>query len=212
MGDRTEELRELFESVTGTESVTERQRRGRGSLTSEREPFEAIAATIEEMAAARDFETELPTSSLVQVVAGFYRGDTDQEIAEALEAELDGTPSGIEAGDPDADTVARARLDLHLVREAERPDETVTALLFEIEDGTETVASVADRLDRAESTVQRWLAVRETQAERRRVADRYRQAFESALGDRDIADRLTAGLEETGLDESLEDQEVDVDM
>lgn len=212
MGNRTEELRDLFESVTGTETVTERQRRDRGSLTSETEPAEAIAETIEEMNAAGSFETQLPNPLCVQVVERFYCGETDREIAEALEAERDSTRSGIEAGDLDADTVARARLDLHLVREAERPDENVTTHLREIEDGTATVASVADRLDRTESTVQRWLAVRETQAERRRVADRYRQAFESALGDRDIADRLTASLEQTGLEESLEDQEVDVDL
>lgn len=212
MGDRTEELRDLFESVTGTETVTERQRRARGSLLSETEPAAAIEETIEELAAIRSFETALPRSALVQVVGGFYRGDTDREIADVASQELDTAESGMEAEAVDADTIARARLDLHLVREAERPDDAVTPHLREIEEGTETVASVADRLDRAESTIRHWLAVRETQAERRRVADRYRQAFESALGDRDIADRLTASLEETGLDESLEDQEVDVDL
>lgn len=212
MGDRTEELRDLFESVTGTETVTERQRRARGSLTSEADPAAAIASTIEDMQSAHAFETPLPRSALVAVVEGFYSGDTDREIAAALEQYADTDESGIAAGDVDPETVARARLALHLVREAERPDETVTTHLREIEDGTETVASVADRLECAASTVRRWLAVRETQAERRRVADRYRQAFESALGDRDIADRLTASLEETGLDESLEDQEVDVDL
>lgn len=212
MGDRTEELRDLFESVTGSETVTERQRRGRGSLTSDTEPSEAIAETIDAMEAALSFETHLPKGVLVMVVERFYQGDTDQEIAEAVQAERDSTESGIEADEFDPETVARARLDLHLVREAERPDEAATTHLREIEDETATAAAVADRLDRTESTVRRWLAIRETQAERRRVADRYRQAFESALGDRDIADRLTASLEQTGLEESLEDQEVDVDM
>ncbi|MFB6086368.1 MAG: hypothetical protein ABEJ84_06130 [Halodesulfurarchaeum sp.] len=212
MPDRTEKLRDLFESVTGTETVTERQRQAHGSLGSETEPVAAIADTIEEMATALSFETALPRSALLRVVQGYYRGQTDGELAEAIRRELDPVEPGPDPDAIDEKTIARARLDLHLVREDERPGEAAVPHLRDVEEGTETVSTVAERLDRTESTVRHWLAVRETQAERRRVADRYRQAFESALGDRDIADRLTASLEETGLEESLEDQEVDVDL
>ena len=209
MDDRTEELRDLFESVTGTGTVTERQERGRGSLAQGTEPAAAIEATIEDLRSSLSVETGLPTEALVSVVEGFYAGQTDAELAAAVDAEIDGAESEPDPIDPE--TIGRARLDMHLVREAERPPEDTISALREIETGAKTVQSVAAALDRPESTVERWLAVRETQAERRRVADRFRQAFESALGDRDIADRLTASLEATGLDESLADQEVDVD-
>lgn len=211
MDERTEELRDLFESVTGTERVTERQRRPRGSLTGDTDPA-AIADTIETMRAGLSFETSLPTEALVRVVERFYRGDTDREIGGTLESEA--KTGDLELGDAPVDpaAIAQARLDLHLVRESERPGAEPTRRLREIEAGTEPISPVASQLDVAESTVRHWLAVRETQAERRRVADRYRQAFEGVLEDRDIADRLTASLEETGLDGVVEDQEVDVDL
>jgi hypothetical protein len=198
MGDRTEELRELFESVTGTETVTERQAASRGTLASSEEVREALEAAVERMRENLVFETALSTAQLATVVEGFYDGATDAEIAASL--------------DVPAETVARARLDLHLVRADERPPESAIDRLKAIEADAETVPAVAAALDQSESTVRRWLAVRATQAERRQVADRYRQAFESALGDQDIAERLTASLEETGMDEVVADQEVDVDM
>jgi hypothetical protein len=216
MDERTEELRDLFESVTGTGTVTERQDESRGSLATDTDPKAAIEATIEDLRSSLSVETPFSTPALVTIVEGFYAGQTDAELAAAVEAERDaGTADSADPGPDDSveeATVARARLDLHLVREADRPDEDAISTLREVEAGAESVRSAAATLDRPESTIERWLAVRETQAERRRVADRYRQAFESALSDRDIADRLTGSLEATGLDESLADQEVDVDL
>lgn len=203
MGDRTEDLRELFESVTGTESVTERQRRPRGSLGSETDPREALEAEIGAMRSAHSFETELSTAVLATVVERFYEGDTDAEIAH----ELGGQDETI-----DPSTVGKARLDLHLVRESDRPDSDAGPLLEAVSEGTKSVETAAQTLDVSASTVEYWVQVRAAQIERRQVADRHRQAFETILQDRDIGDRLTASLEETGLDEAVADQEVDVDM
>jgi hypothetical protein len=203
MGDRTEELRDLFESVTGTESVTERQRRPRGSLGSETNPRKALEAEIEAMGEARGFETDLQTDALAMIVEHFYDGADDAEIAQVLTDQY---------ADVDKSTVVQARLDLHLVRESERPDSAAVSVLEAVSDGTVPVAEAANTLDVTVPTVRHWLRVRETQIDRRQVADRYRQAFETILQDRDIAERLTASLEETGLDEAVADQEVDVDM
>jgi|GEM_PF-388642 len=204
MPDRTEELRELFESVTGTDSVTERQQRSHGTLSGTEEIRAALADAIDSMREDLDFETDLPTAVLVTVVERFYEGDSDEaimtEISERHDAAID------------SESLARARLDLHLVRAEDRPPEDVIADLRAIQEGSKSVASVASALDREAETVRHWVAVRETQAQRRRTADRYRQSFETLLADRDIAERLTASLEETGLDEAVADQEVDVDM
>ncbi|MDR5656087.1 conditioned medium-induced protein 4 [Halodesulfurarchaeum sp. HSR-GB] len=164
MGDRTSELRDLFESVTGTETVTERQQDTRGTLGSEQDVRAALIEAIEDMREALEFETGCATAQLATIVEGYYAGRSDAEIAAEHE-------------DLSEAAVTTARYDLHLQRSTD-PDERSQAV----------------------------------RAERRRVADRYRQAFESILEDRDIADRLTSSLEETGLDESLADQEVDVDM
>lgn len=204
MGDRTEELRDLFESVTGTETVTERQRRPRGSLRSESDERAALEAAIERMRSALSFETALPSTALATIVEHFYAGASDAEIATRLDATEDDV-------DGEASTVAAARLDLHLVRESDRPDPE-TASVLEAVPEEQTVAEAATTLDVPTSTVEQLLRVKETQIERRQVADRYRQAFETILQDRDIAERLTASLEETGLEGAVADQEVDVDM
>ncbi|MBS3760445.1 MAG: hypothetical protein KGY43_03060, partial [Halodesulfurarchaeum sp.] len=158
---------------------------------------------IETMQSAHPFETALPLSALATVVERFYEGDSDAEIAH----ELSGQGETI-----DPSTVGTARLDLHLVRESDRPDSDAGPLLEAISEGTKSVDTAAKTLDVSASTVEYWLRVRETQIERRQVADRYRQAFETILQDRDIGERLTASLEETGLGEAVADQEVDVDM
>jgi hypothetical protein len=204
MGERTDELRDLFESVTGTTEVTERQRRSRGTLSPDRETRAALAAEIEQMQAELAFDSTLPVPALTTLLEAFYDGQDDEAIAETVTEAHDVTL--------DATTVATARLDLHLVRDDERPPDPLEADLAALSDGETDVASVAAAHDVASETVERWLAVRETMAERRRVADRYRQAVESQLADRDLAERLTASLEETGLDGAVADQEVDVDM
>lgn len=204
MGERTDELRDLFESVTGTTEVTERQRRPRGTLSADRETRAALAAELEQMQGELAFETDLPVPALTTLLEVFYDGQDDAAIAETVTEAHDVTL--------DRAAVATARLDLHLVRKRERPPSAAEADLAALARDETDVESVAEAHEVAPETVERWLAVRETMAERRRVADRYRQAFESQLADRDLAERLTASLEETGLDGAVADQEVDLDM
>lgn len=203
MGDHTRELRDLFESVTGTETVTERQQEGKGTLAETGGGDAALEAAIDSMREKRSFETALPTAALATIVERFYEGDSDAAIAETIEAG---------DGPIDPSTVAAARLDLHLVRDADRPPAEFRSALEAIESGTTSIDSVAARLDTSAAQVKQYLAVRETQAERRQVADRYRQQFESLVADGDLGERLTASLEATGLDEAVADQEVDVDL
>jgi hypothetical protein len=204
MGERTDELRDLFESVTGTTEVTERQRRPRGTLSADRETRAALAAELEQMQGELAFETDLPVPALTTLLEAFYDGQDDAAIAETVTEAHDVTL--------DRAAVATARLDLHLVRKRERPPSAAEADLTALAGDETDVESVAEAHEVAPETVERWLAVRDTMAERRRVADRYRQAFESQLADRDLAERLTASLEETGLDGAVADQEVDLDM
>jgi hypothetical protein len=203
MADRREELQELFESVTGTDAVTERQRHDRGTLSGGGDGRPGLLETIEELRSTLEVESDLSTAALATIVEGFYDGDADREIAQTVSAAHETVT---------AREVAEARLDLHLDRDEERPPEAATEALADVEAGEATVNETATVLDRPAATVRRWLAVRRCLAERRRVADRYRQAFEDHLADREIADRLTASLEDTGLEGAVADQEVDVDL
>jgi hypothetical protein len=112
MDDKTAELRDIFLDATdGEEAVTERQAERRGSLVDVDDPA-AIDARLRElvdtMRERYDFDTDLDTGAYVTLIRGFYAGDDDDALAD-----------GLELG---RETVVRARLDCHLVREDD--DET----------------------------------------------------------------------------------------
>lgn len=200
MDEKTEELRDIFLSVSGEDTVTERQERGRGSLASQGDVRERLRTAVEGMAEDLDFDTDLPIEALVTVVEQYYEGAADAEIAREV------------GEDVRTETIRRARLSLHIVRDRDRDAPFPLEDLAELLDAGEQVVSIADQLEVSESTVRRYRRVIETDRERRRVADRYRGEFEDILRDRDLASRLTSSLRETGLEDATDGQEVDVDM
>jgi len=197
MDEKTSDLRDLFVEVTDEEAVTESQAETPGSLVSDADPDERLAAVVAEMREHLDFETDLPDPALVAVVRGYYAGDADADIADAVDA------------DPEA--VAAARFDLHLLRDADRDgpvdDEAFRAAVDEGADA----AALADRVGVSEAEARRARRVVAVEREIRRVNRRYRDQFESILDDRDIAERMA----DSGRDElagATEGQEVDVNF
>ena len=171
MDDKTAELRDIFLDTTGEETVTERQAESRGSLVDVDEP-EAVDARLQDLVTAMreryDFDTDLDADAYVRLVRGFYDGDDDATLAE-------------ECGG-DTDTVVRARLDCHLVRDADHDEEAIR----------ERVA--------------------ETEREATRANGRFRDAFTELLTDADLSDRLASDSREDGLREATEDIETDVSL
>jgi len=110
MSDKTDELRDIFVETTGADTVTESQEEGRGSLTSTDES--AVGPRLRELFATMreqyDFSTELDDEALETVVRRFFEGDPPDDTALADEL-------GVDDG-----TAFRARMDLHLVRPADR--------------------------------------------------------------------------------------------
>lgn len=197
MDEKTEELRDIFMDVTDEETVTESQETERGSLTVDEEGGdEAIEEVVAEMREAYEFATDLSDAELRRVVRGFYEGDSDTAIAEDL---------GVSRG-----TVVRARLDLHLVRDRDTDAPFDLAELRELLDGERTMAEVADALGVAGSTVRRYRRVIDAQDEARRVSNRYRAAFEDALADVDLAERMTEEMTEDGLADATDGMETNV--
>jgi hypothetical protein len=200
VAEKTAELRDIFLSVAEDGTVTETQEAGRGSLVRAGDVRERLQSVIETMVDDLEIDSPLSLEDLVTVVEGYYEGDSDTDIAERLGEDVHTTD------------VRGARLDLHLVTEADlEAPFSLERLQHLIEDDAPTSEIVAD-LDSCPTVVRHYTHVLEVQRERRRVADRYRERFEDVLQEHDIADRLTASLEETGLEEATEDQEVDVDM
>ncbi|MFC7229456.1 conditioned medium-induced protein 4 [Salinirubellus salinus] len=193
MDEKTAELRDIFVNVTESETVTERQEEARGSLAGDvpEDREERIHETIAELRERCAFDTTLDDDALVTVVVGFFEGESDTDIAAAL--------------DEDRRTVVRARLALHLLRDRDTDApfdlERLRSLLA---DGS--VADAAAELDVSESTVRRYRRVLDAQAEERRVSGRFRAEFEDLFTDA-AAEQLTADVKESGLEDATEDAE-----
>lgn len=196
MDERTEELRDIFVDVTDEETVTDSQDDARGSLNGSGASTDRIRDVVARMRERYEFDTSLSEEALADVVERVYRGESDGAVAEALDV----APS----------EVFRARMDLHLLREgdADAPfdlNDLRAALADDV-----PPADVAEDLDLPASTVRRYARVVEARQEASRVSDRFRSAFEDAVADADIGDRLTSEVTEDGLDEATDGMETDV--
>jgi len=200
MDEKTEELRDIFMDVTDEAEVTEHQSEGRGSLADvdEETVDERIDAVVERLADRYAFETDLAVADYREVVRGFYDGDDDATIAETL-----GT---------DAETVFRARLDLHLLTDADTEFPFDLASLRRQRDDDPDPATLAAEFDATVETVERALAVARTQDESRRVSERFRREFEEALPEAALSVSFTESVTDDGLDEAAEDIETNVDF
>jgi hypothetical protein len=197
MDEKTAELRDIFIEATGADTVTETQQAERGSLTAdERRARERVATLVETMRERYDFETDLSDDALVELVERFFDEEDDEQIAAAL--------------DSDAETVFRARLDLHLLREADRDApvdlEELRSLVAEGSD----LATCAAELDVEEPVVRRYYRVIEARNEARRANYRFSDEFAELLTDSDLSGRLASDARESGLQEATEDMETDV--
>lgn len=195
MDERSEELRDIFVETTGADEVTERQRDDRGSLLGDDADAAAVRAVVERMRDRHGFGTDLGDDALVRVAAGFFDGATDAALAADL---------GV-----DRETVFRARMDLHLVREADRDAPfDLDALRDGVAEEADDAALAAD-LDADPATVARYRRVVESEAAARRVNHRFRDALADLLTDAPT-DRLADDAREDGLREATEDIETDV--
>lgn len=200
MDEHTETLRDIFVNVTDQDTVTESQADDRGSLADpdERDVEDRLGAIVARMRDRYSFETDLPTDDRLQVVRAFYDGADDETIAAAI--------------DVDADTVFRARMDLHLLDDADRDLPVDLDALRERRADDATVPTLADDLDVDASTVERALLVLDTREAIRRASHRYQSAFEDAIPDATLSHRLTESVTEDGLAEAVADSEADADL
>ena len=197
MDEKTEALRDIFIDATGSDTVTERQEEGRGSITgAEAVTDEQLATRVESMRDRFDFESALPTEALVTLLRGFFAGRSDADLA----ADLDSSTAEVFA----------ARMDLHLVTDADHTpvDGAVRPLVV---DG----ASVADCLaavDADADVVRQAYRVAESELAAARVNYRFRDEFADLLTDEDLSSRLAADARRDGLKDATEDLETDVSL
>lgn len=195
MDEKTEELREIFMSVADDESVTERQEESPGTLADEESVDDRLDALITRMRDHFVFRTDLDDAALRTIARGFFEETADDEMATNLNV--------------DAETVFRARMDLHLVREADREApiafETFRGLVAEDPDPQALQA----RFEADAAVIERAVAVVEAEREMRRANYRYRDELNELLGDGDVAEQLTNDVTDDGLDDATEGLEVE---
>lgn len=197
MDEKTEELRDIFMSVSDDAEVTERQDESRGSLLDEGDVEGRLAEIVAQMRERLGFDTTLDDEALVAVVRGYYAGESDAAIARDL------------GGETTAKTVARARVDLHLLRDRDQDAPVPLEDIQRALDERETVTAAAEELGVSASTIRRYRRVLAAIDERRRVNDRYRDEFEDVLEDRGLVERMTRDVRESGLEGAIEGQETD---
>ena len=199
MDEKTAELRDIFIDTTGSTSVTENQEEDRGSIASERgDADERVLEIVGSMRERYEFESEFDDEELLRLVRGYYEGESDDDIAAALDA--------------DGDAVFRARMDLHLVRESDRDApidlERLRTLLARGSD----VRACAGELDCDVDTVEHYRAIVEAETEATRANDRFRDEFAELLTDSDLTGQFARDAREDGLKEATEDIETDVSL
>jgi hypothetical protein len=201
MDEKTAELRDLFVDATGSETVTERQEAARGTLVDRDD--EAVGEGVRDLVAAMrerySFSTPLGDDAYALVARGRFADESDAAVAAAIRDELGDREDGdteIDPDDIDAESVRKARLDLHLVRESDREVDADGG-----GDGDEPPFAYADlkRLTAAGNSIIE-------------CADRFRDAFRDLLTDADIEGSLASDAREDGLREATEDIETDVSL
>ncbi|WP_439027863.1 transposase [Haloarchaeobius sp. DT45] len=193
MDEKTEELRDIFIDVTDGETVTEKQEASRGSLTDRGDVSERLEAVVRQLRERYDFRTDLDDGDLCTLVRLYHAGKSDADLADEL--------------DVSRHTVFRARMDLHLLRDADLDAPFELKTLRERLEGGEAISAVAEDLGVSESTLRRYRDVVAARDQSRAANDRYRDEFASILGDADISGHLTEQVRETGLKDATEDAE-----
>lgn len=196
MDEKTEQLRDIFMDVADDGTVTESQEETPGSLTDDGPGAEDLATVVAAMRERYTFGTDLDDVALATVVAAFYDGADDAEIAETVGA--------------DPETAFRARMDLHLLADDD------LAAAFDADAARERLtagadpATVAAELDADAAVVRRYARAWAARREALRANHRFRDRFEEVLGDPDLSRRLAAEVREDGLDDATEGMETDV--
>jgi DNA-binding CsgD family transcriptional regulator len=196
MDEKTEELRELFVDVTDAETVTERQENPRGSIADDGSDDGRLGDIVARMREEFDFDTSLSDDDLVTVVEGFYGGDSDTAIAEEL--------------DVTRETVFRARLDLHLIRDRDADAPFDLADLRDLLAEDASTGDIAAELDVSTDTVRRYRRVLRAREDARSVSERFRSEFEDVVADADLTARLTTDMKEDGLEDATDGMETNV--
>lgn len=200
--EKVEQLTEIFHDVAGGSTTTEHQHEDRWASisTPHSDADDTIRSIIREMTDEYGIRTSLDEDELVTVVRRYHAEERDTEIAHTL-----GTPNRDK-------TIARARVSLHLFRDADFDAPFDLAQLRELLEHDASTTEMADTLSASESTVRAYARVVTAENEAERADHEYQRRFEHALSetetdsdDTDDTDRYSETLSTSARASGLED-------
>ncbi len=194
---RKKQLLELFTNITSKTKIVEPMKKIHGTLR-DREAIEReIALIMREILDQGHFKTKLSPRHLAKLVAAYYDGKNDTEIARAL-------------GDEKlSKTVARARVRLKLFRDLDFKMPFDRYSMEALLESGKTMKEVSEELDVSPSTLREYRHVIEQEADT--TLDPYLERIRDVMEDRDLSEQMTRGVANDGLSEAIDIAEA-IDM
>ncbi len=181
---------QLFSNLTQKTKIVEPMKTLHGTLRDQDAVEREIALIMREIQERGFFKTKLEPIQLARLITSFYAGKNDTEIAREL-------------GDEKlSKTVARARVQLKLFRELDfnMPfDQNQMKTLMSTE---MTMKEISEELGISPTTLREYRHVIEQKEDT--TLDPYLERIKDVMEDRDLTEKMTSGLQEDTLGESID--------
>ena len=187
---RQKDLMQLFSNLTQKTKIVEPMKTLHGTLRDQDAVEREIALIMREIQERGFFKTKLEPIQLARLITSFYAGKNDTEIAREL-------------GDEKlSKTVARARVQLKLFRELDfnMPfDQNQMKTLMSTE---MTMKEISEELGISPTTLRDYRHVIEQKEDT--TLDPYLERIKDVMEERDLTEKMTSGLQEDTLGESID--------
>ncbi|MEA5037693.1 hypothetical protein SDC9_50896 [bioreactor metagenome] len=187
---RQKDLMQLFSNLTQKTKIVEPMKTLHGTLRDQDAVEREIALIMREIQERGFFKTKLEPIQLARLITSFYSGKNDTEIAREL-------------GDEKlSKTVARARVQLKLFRDLDfnmpfDQEQMKTLMSTEM-----TMKEISEELGISPTTLREYRHVIEQKEDT--TLDPYLERIKDVMEDRDLTEKMTSGLQEDTLGESID--------
>ncbi len=187
---RQKDLMQLFSNMTQKTKIVEPMKTLHGTLRDQDAVEREIALIMREIQERSFFKTKLEPIQLARLITSFYAGKNDTEIAREL-------------GDEKlSKTVARARVQLKLFRDLDfnmpfDQEQMKTLMSTEM-----TMKEISEALGISPTTLREYRHVIEQKEDT--TLDPFLERIKDVMEDRDLTEKMTSGLQEDTLGESID--------
>jgi len=181
---------QLFSNLTQKTKIVEPMKTLHGTLRDQDAVEREIALIMREIQERGFFKTKLEPIQLARLITSFYAGKNDTEIAREL-------------GDEKlSKTVARARVQLKLFRELDFNMPFDQSQMKTLMSSEMTMKEISEELGISPTTLREYRHVIEQKEDT--TLDPFLERIKDVMEDRDLTEKMTSGLQEDTLGESID--------